>query len=49
LSLDEIIAARNTSAAWLAVMYSTVEKYLDQSGRRWVELGGLFSFMNVNE
>ncbi|KII85843.1 hypothetical protein PLICRDRAFT_298164 [Plicaturopsis crispa FD-325 SS-3] len=35
------------NAAFLQSMTDTVEKYLDQCGRRWVELSGLFSFMKV--
>ena len=26
---------------------AVVEKYLDQSGRRWVQMSSLFSFMKV--
>jgi DNA polymerase alpha subunit A len=28
-------------------MQQSLEKYLDQSGRRWVELGNLFSFLKI--
>ncbi|KAH9933419.1 ribonuclease H-like domain-containing protein [Fomitopsis serialis] len=34
-------------AEFLRVMGATVDKYLDQSGRRWVNLTGLFSFMKI--
>ncbi|TDL23727.1 DNA polymerase alpha catalytic subunit [Rickenella mellea] len=34
-------------AEFLQAMSQTVEKYLSQCGRRWVELGSLFSFMKL--
>lgn len=34
-------------AEFVHVMTTTVDKYLDQSGRRWVNLTSLFSFMKV--
>jgi DNA polymerase alpha subunit A len=33
--------------ALLRQLVAVVDKYLDQSGRRWVELDGLFSFMKM--
>ncbi|TCD69077.1 DNA-directed DNA polymerase alpha catalytic subunit pol1 [Steccherinum ochraceum] len=44
---DETLALVNVQAAFLRTMTVTVEKYLDQCGRRWVELGSLFSFMKL--
>ena len=32
---------------FLDAMAATVEKYLEQSGRRFVNLGNLFSFMKL--
>ncbi|KAL6306263.1 DNA polymerase alpha catalytic subunit [Sparassis latifolia] len=45
--LDEIRALVDLQADFLQVMTDTVEKYLDQCGRRWVNLTGLFSFMKI--
>lgn len=44
---DEIKALVNVQAEFLRTMTKAVDKYLDQCGRRWVELGSLFSFMKV--
>jgi DNA polymerase alpha subunit A len=33
--------------ALLQTLSDTVEKYIDQSGRRWVDMSNLFSFMKV--
>ncbi|KAK1224663.1 DNA-directed DNA polymerase alpha catalytic subunit pol1 [Marasmius sp. AFHP31] len=46
-SLEAVSALVNTHSAFLTAMSGSVEKYLDQCGRRWVELSGLFSFMKV--
>jgi DNA polymerase alpha subunit A len=35
--------------ALLRQLVGVVDKYLDQSGRRWVELDGLFSFMRKED
>ncbi|KIP07458.1 hypothetical protein PHLGIDRAFT_71117 [Phlebiopsis gigantea 11061_1 CR5-6] len=43
----ELNAIRSMQATLLGTLNGTVEKYLDQSGRRWVDLGALFSFMKV--
>ena len=32
---------------FLQTMSAAVDKYLDQCGRRWIELDGLFSFMKL--
>ncbi|KDQ50145.1 hypothetical protein JAAARDRAFT_74363 [Jaapia argillacea MUCL 33604] len=45
--LDAVNAIVATQGDLLAALEGTVEKYLDQCGRRWVELGGLFSFMKL--
>ncbi|KAI0077749.1 DNA polymerase alpha catalytic subunit [Panus rudis PR-1116 ss-1] len=45
--LDEVKALVDVQAEFLVVMTDTVERYLDQCGRRWVELGQLFSFMKI--
>ncbi|KAI0947004.1 hypothetical protein AcV7_009558 [Taiwanofungus camphoratus] len=44
---DELRALVDLQTDFLQAMTGTVEKYLDQCGRRWVELSGLFSFMKV--
>lgn len=44
---DEIQALVNVQAEFLHTMTKAVDKYLEQCGRRWVELGSLFSFMKV--
>ncbi|KAL0059069.1 DNA-directed DNA polymerase alpha catalytic subunit pol1 [Marasmius tenuissimus] len=46
-SLEAVSALVNTHSAFLTIMSGSVEKYLDQCGRRWVELSSLFSFMKV--
>ncbi|PCH44462.1 hypothetical protein WOLCODRAFT_105176 [Wolfiporia cocos MD-104 SS10] len=45
--LEEVRALVQSQAEFLQAMSETVEKYLDQCGRRWVDLTGLFSFMKV--
>lgn len=45
--LDEVRALAGAQAEFLQGMSDTVEKYLDQCGRRWVNLTNLFSFMKV--
>lgn len=47
LLTDELRALVDLQTDFLQAMTGTVEKYLDQCGRRWVELSGLFSFMKV--
>ncbi|KAJ7282015.1 hypothetical protein C8J57DRAFT_88265 [Mycena rebaudengoi] len=37
----------SSNLAFLQSMSALVERYLDQSARRWVELGTIFSFMTV--
>jgi len=44
LELDALVQVQSE---FLVAMKDTVEKYLDQCGRRWVELGSLFSFMKL--
>lgn len=44
---DELLALTNLNATFLHTMRAAVEKYLDLSARRWVDLGALFSFMKV--
>lgn len=44
---DEIKALADVQAEFLGTMIDTVDKYLNQCGRRWVELGQLFSFMKL--
>ena len=38
-----------TNQEFLNQMYGLVERYLDNNGRRWVELYDLFSFMKVTK
>ncbi|KZT09817.1 uncharacterized protein LAESUDRAFT_756049 [Laetiporus sulphureus 93-53] len=47
VKLDELRALVNVQAEFLQTMDATVEKYLEQCGRRWVDLTSLFSFMKV--
>jgi DNA polymerase alpha subunit A len=35
------------NAAFLHQMGTTVEKYMTESGRRWIDMRGLFAFMKV--
>ncbi|KAH7920526.1 hypothetical protein BV22DRAFT_1073766 [Leucogyrophana mollusca] len=44
---DEVVALTKMNAGFLHTMSETVEKYIDQCGRRWVDLGSLFSVMKV--
>lgn len=37
----------DTNVNLLQTLRNCVERYLDRSGRRWVDLGGLFSFMKL--
>ncbi|KIJ54743.1 hypothetical protein M422DRAFT_24648 [Sphaerobolus stellatus SS14] len=43
----EVAALLDVNKGFLDLMAGTVEKYLNNSGRRWVDLDGLFSFMKV--
>ncbi|KAK7687728.1 hypothetical protein QCA50_008944 [Cerrena zonata] len=44
---DEVEALANVQAEFLHTMLDTVETHLNQCGRRWVDLGQLFSFMKL--
>ncbi|KAF8196860.1 DNA polymerase family B-domain-containing protein [Mycena galopus ATCC 62051] len=44
---DAVSAAIANNLSFLQTMGACVERYLDQSARRWVELSAIFSFMNV--
>jgi len=44
---DEVKALIGTQGNFLQAMSETVDKYLDQCGRRWVNLSSLFSFMKM--
>ncbi|KAJ7132213.1 hypothetical protein C8R44DRAFT_773372 [Mycena epipterygia] len=44
---DAVTAVISNNLAFLQAMAASVERYLDQSARRWVELGTIFSFMTV--
>lgn len=46
-SLDEVVALVDVNGVFLSAMTVTVEKHLNNCGRRWVELNGLFSFMKI--
>lgn len=35
------------NAEFLSSMSAAVEKYLDQCGRRWIDMASVFSFMKV--
>lgn len=47
MHVEELEALGQVQGSFLRAMSGTVEKYLDQCGRRWVDLGALFSFMKV--
>ncbi|OBZ73519.1 DNA polymerase alpha catalytic subunit [Grifola frondosa] len=44
---DEVKALVDLQGDFLRTMAATAEKYLNQSGRRWVQLSTLFSFMKM--
>ena len=44
---DELTAISGVQLHLLETMNHTIGKYLDQSGRRWVDLRSLFSFMRI--
>ncbi|KAJ7065309.1 DNA polymerase family B-domain-containing protein [Mycena amicta] len=46
---DLVNALISNNFGFLQTMTACIERYLDQSARRWVELGELFSFMHVKE
>ena len=46
---EELEGIQATQAYLLEAAKSTVDKYLDQCGRRWVNLETLFSFMKVSK
>ena len=45
--LDELLALTNLNAVFLNAMKEAADKYLNKCGRRWVDLGAIFSFMKV--
>lgn len=47
MSSDEINALTEANKLFLQVMGDTVYKYTNQCGRRWVDLGALFSVMKL--
>lgn len=44
---DEMLALAANHGEFLQRMGQTVERYLERNGRRWVDMGGLFSFMKL--
>lgn len=44
---DEVTSVTFANGTFLRSMSDTVEKYMDQCGRRWVDLGSIFSFMKL--
>jgi len=44
---DEVRALVDVNKGFLDLMTGTVEKHLNNCGRRWVDLDALFSFMKV--
>ncbi|KAJ6624905.1 DNA polymerase alpha catalytic subunit [Mycena sp. CBHHK59/15] len=46
---DAVLAIISSNTGFLQAMTACVERYLDQSARRWVELSSLFSFMVVRD
>lgn len=45
--VEDILALGTLQADFLQRMSGAVEKYLDKNGRRWVDMGSLFSFMKI--
>jgi DNA polymerase alpha subunit A len=45
--IDEVTTVTFANGEFLRIMTNTVEKYMDQCGRRWVELSSIFSFMKM--
>jgi len=45
--LDEVITVTYANGELLQTMTNTVETYMDQCGRRWVDLNSIFSFMKM--
>lgn len=43
----ELIALRDRQQDFLETMAASVNKYLDQNARRWVDLSSLFSFVKI--
>lgn len=46
-TLEAVDAVVQMNLDLLESMKKTVNKYLDQCGRRWVEMNDLFSFMKL--
>ena len=44
---DEMLNLAVNHGDFLQRMRQTVEKYLEFNGRRWVDMGNLFSFMKL--
>ena len=44
--VEEIGALANANAAAFAQLASVTDKYLDKNGRRYVDMKGLFKFMD---
>ncbi len=44
---EEVSVLVSQQADLLRSLSSVVDKYLDQCGRRWVEMGTLFSMMKI--
>ncbi|KAG5643370.1 hypothetical protein DXG03_001018 [Asterophora parasitica] len=44
---DTLLALVSFNAASLQALSDCIEKYLDQCGRRWVDLSGIFSFLKI--
>lgn len=45
--IDEVTAVTFANGEFLRILTDTVERYMDQCGRRWVELSSIFSFMKM--
>ncbi|KAF9219738.1 hypothetical protein BS17DRAFT_760418 [Gyrodon lividus] len=44
---EEVCNLTETNSEFLSIMAAAVDKYIDQCGRRWVDLGVLFSAMKM--
>lgn len=47
LSTEEVYGLTATNMTFLKEMRATVQKYINQCGRRWVDLGALFSVVRM--
>lgn len=46
-TLDEVVAVTGNYSTFLETLKEISERYLNENGRRWVDMSALFSFMKV--